>query len=300
MNDMEPLVSICCLTYNHAPFIRKCLDGFLMQETSFPVEILIHDDASTDGTDDIVREYAEKYPEKIFPLFETENKYSNGYKGRMDTTFNYSRARGKYIASCEGDDYWTDPLKLQKQVDFMESHPDYSVCFHRYKFYYTEADLYKEDGCAELFAMNQAYATISIDDFFHKWVTQPLTMLFRVSDFSFDWQPMYKNYRDSYEIYHLLKSGKSVVMNFCGGVYVQQKGGIYTSHSEAVNRKNSLMIARELYLVNNDAPTKRNYENVLQWYLYNTRRWGDRRYVNAVRLLILNKNIRKFIRNVIR
>ena len=135
MSDSSPVVSICCLTYNHAKFVRQCMDGFLMQKTDFGVEILVHDDASTDGTDDILREYEERYPDKVFPLYEEQNKFSQGYRGRMDIEFNYSRARGKYIAYCEGDDYWTDPLKLQKQVEFMESHPEYSVCFHRCQRY---------------------------------------------------------------------------------------------------------------------------------------------------------------------
>ena len=108
-------MSICCLTYNHAKYIRQCMDGFLMQETDFPVEILVHDDASTDGTDVILREYEVKYPDKIFPIYEKENKFSRGYRGRMDL-FNYTRARGRYIAYCEGDDYWTDPHKLQRQM----------------------------------------------------------------------------------------------------------------------------------------------------------------------------------------
>lgn len=124
-----PLVSICSITYNHAPFIRQCLDGFLMQQCNFPIEIIINDDCSTDGTTEIIREYAEKYPDKIFPIFHEENQYSKGVRG-MFQKFVFPKARGKYIALCEGDDYWTDPLKLQKQVDFLESHPDYSMCFH--------------------------------------------------------------------------------------------------------------------------------------------------------------------------
>ena len=100
-----PLVSICCLTYNHANFIRDCLDGFLAQQTNFPIEILIHDDASTDGTDHIIRQYTARHPDLIFPLYETQNQYTRGYAGKMDIHFNYSRARGKYIAYCEGDDY---------------------------------------------------------------------------------------------------------------------------------------------------------------------------------------------------
>ena len=207
MNDV-PLVSICCLSFNHAPFIRKCLDGFLMQETSFPVEILIHDDASTDGTDKIIREYAEKYPDRIFPLFEEENKYSHGYKGKMDLAFNYSRARGKYVATCEGDDYWTDPMKLQKQVAFMEAHPEYSVCFHRCKHWYSKQDEFTDDDCGGLFPGGCEGVDITLEMYFKRWITQPLTMLFRKSDFSFDWQPRYENYRDTFEIYHLLCAGK--------------------------------------------------------------------------------------------
>lgn len=127
------IVSICCITYNHAQYVRKCLDGFLRQECNFRYEILIHDDCSTDGTDAVIREYEVKYPSKIFPLYETENMYQKGYAGKMNDTFNIPRARGKYIALCEGDDYWTDPLKLQKQVDFMEAHPDYSMCYTDYQ-----------------------------------------------------------------------------------------------------------------------------------------------------------------------
>ena len=121
--DTVPLVSICCTAYNHEKFIRECLDGFLMQKTTFPVEILIHDDASTDGTADIIREYEAQYSQIIKPIYQTENQYSKGVQ--LSQTFNYPRSKGKYIALCEGDDYWTDPLKLQKQVDFLDKSLDY-------------------------------------------------------------------------------------------------------------------------------------------------------------------------------
>lgn len=124
--EKEVLVSIRCTTYNHAPYIRQCLDGFVMQETNFPFEAIVHDDASTDGTDKIILEYAEKYPNIIIPVLEEENQYSKG-NGSV-TRIVESYMRGKYIAFCEGDDYWTDPYKLQKQVDFLEAHPDYGLC----------------------------------------------------------------------------------------------------------------------------------------------------------------------------
>lgn len=127
----SPLVAIRCITYNHEPYIRDALDGFVMQKTNFPFVAIVHDDASTDGTADIIREYAAKYPDIIKPIYETENQYSRR-DGSLSRIMNEACAKtgAKYYALCEGDDYWTDPLKLQKQVDFLEAHTDYSMCFH--------------------------------------------------------------------------------------------------------------------------------------------------------------------------
>ena len=123
----ETLVSIRCITYNHESYIRDCLEGFVIQKTSFPFEAIVHDDASTDGTAAIIREDAEKYPDIIKPIYETENQYSKhdgSLRRIMDESISPS---AKYIAICEGDDYWIDPLKLQKQADFLETHPDYGL-----------------------------------------------------------------------------------------------------------------------------------------------------------------------------
>lgn len=128
-NDEEIMVSITCLTYNHEPYIRDCLDGFVMQKTNFKFEVLIHDDASTDGTADIIREYEAKYPDIIKPIYQTENQYSQ--KKPFIRLYQYPRIQGKYLAWCEGDDYWTDPNKLQKQFNFMEKHSECSMCLHK-------------------------------------------------------------------------------------------------------------------------------------------------------------------------
>lgn len=129
----NPTVTVWCLTYNQKEFIKDALEGFVMQKTSFPFEVIVHDDASTDGTTDIVYEYAKKYPEIIKPMIETENQWQKGGLKHIIGIMNEKHRRGKYIAFCEGDDYWTDPLKLQRQVDFLESHSDYSMCFHSAK-----------------------------------------------------------------------------------------------------------------------------------------------------------------------
>ena len=145
--NSEIVVSICCITYNHEPYIRDAIEGFLMQKTNFPFEILIHDDASTDGTADIIREYEAKYPDIIKPIYETENQWQKGRRGSV--IFNFPRAKGKYIALCEGDDYWIDPYKLQKQVDFLEANPEYGLVHTNYKVLNANSlrkIKYKKDG----------------------------------------------------------------------------------------------------------------------------------------------------------
>lgn len=124
----EPLVSVKVTAYNHGKYIRQCLDGILMQKVNFPYEVLVHDDASPDDTADIIREYEARFPTVIKPIYQTENQYSkhDGTIGRIQN----GRAKGKYMAQCEGDDYWTDPGKLQMQVDFLEEHEEYVGTAH--------------------------------------------------------------------------------------------------------------------------------------------------------------------------
>lgn len=131
MNKNDIMVSICCITYNHERYIRDAIEGFLMQKTNFRYEILIHDDASTDDTANIIREYEKTFPDLIKPIYQKENQWSKGVKVGIE--YNLKRAKGKYIALCEGDDYWTDPYKLQKQVDFLEKNQKFSMCFHNAK-----------------------------------------------------------------------------------------------------------------------------------------------------------------------
>lgn len=126
----KPLVVIICITYNHEHYIRNALEGFIMQQTSFPFVVIVHDDASSDNTPLIIQEYAEKYPEIIKPIYETENQYSK-LDGSLIRIINEAcfKTGAKYIATCEGDDYWIDMYKLQKQVDILESNPDCGVVY---------------------------------------------------------------------------------------------------------------------------------------------------------------------------
>ncbi len=125
--DGPPLVSVVCITYNHEPYIRDAIEGFLMQETDFPFEIIIHDDASTDRTAEIVKEYAKQYPNLIIPILQSENQYS---KGKKASVICFAKARGEYIAICEGDDYWIHPRKIQTQIEALRERKDCELCFH--------------------------------------------------------------------------------------------------------------------------------------------------------------------------
>jgi len=127
MKDVE--VTVYCLVYNHEKFLRDCLEGFVNQKTNFRFKVIVHDDASTDNSADIIREYAEKYPEIIEPIYQTENQYSKGVK--IVPTYIYPRMEGKYIAICEGDDFWNDENKLQRQYDALEENPDIHFCVCR-------------------------------------------------------------------------------------------------------------------------------------------------------------------------
>jgi glycosyltransferase involved in cell wall biosynthesis len=123
----HPLISVCCITYNHQDYIEDCIRGFLKQELTYNVEFLIHDDASTDNTQLLIKSIVGNDPR--FKLILREKNIKSTGKAIFPLLF--KEAQGKYVAMCEGDDYWTDPLKLQKQIDFLEGNPEYSICFHR-------------------------------------------------------------------------------------------------------------------------------------------------------------------------
>lgn len=122
----EPVVSICCPTFNHVNYIEDTIRGFLAQETNFSFEIIIRDDCSSDETADIIKSYTNKYPNIIYPIFEAENTFS---KGVCPLHAILNKAEGEFLAYCEGDDYWVDPFKLQKQVDFLKKNKDYVITY---------------------------------------------------------------------------------------------------------------------------------------------------------------------------
>lgn len=171
VNSQNVLVTIRCLAYNHEPYIRQCLEGFVMQKTNFRFEAIVHDDASTDGTANIIREFEEKYSDIIKPIYQTENQYSkrDGSIGRAMDAFTSNDS--KYIATCEGDDYWTDPYKLQKQVDFLEANPEYGLVYGKCRIFDQEKGEFAKECYGSEF--------LGVEEMLYCNVVPTLTVLYR-------------------------------------------------------------------------------------------------------------------------
>lgn len=295
----EPLLSIVTITYNHEPFIAKTIEGVLMQQVNFPIEFIIAEDCSTDKTREIVLSYAEKYPDLIKIIISDKNIGSTANERRA-----MQAAKGKYIAFCEGDDYWIDPLKLQKQVDFLESHLDYSVTFHRCVHFDVETGIEKEDACGNLFEKkNIKGIEVTTEMFFSKWITQPLTMVYRNEAFDLDTALQYKYYRDMHLIYHLLQAGKGYLFGFVGGVYQNHNDSAHAKRSLHYQVAIALLVTKELYKQNKNELTKRNYLRTLDWAIscYKQNKWSETEKMNYIfECLFLSYNVKKTIKHILK
>jgi pyruvyltransferase len=251
-NGTVPFVSICVISYNHEPFIGDALDGILRQETTFPYEIVLDDDCSTDNTAGIIRRYMEKYPNIIHANLREQN---------LGPTVNFAqtldRAKGKYIAICEGDDYWIDPSKLQKQVDFLEQNEDYSVCYHCF--------MRKHDNGMTR-SPQKAKDTITFDDYLHEQPSiQSTTAVFRNTVkplIPSDWA---KKVEGSYFMFmRLARTGLIKFMAEYMSVYRMHTGGIWSGKAPVEQafmslRNQDVMIAYLKSTAEAHQPLRRSY-----------------------------------------
>lgn len=222
----QPVVSICCLTYNHEKFISECLEGFLMQETSFPVEIVVHDDASTDRTAEILREYASCNPQLFRLILQKENQHS---RGRKVTPIVINAASASLIAYCEGDDYWTYPKKLQEQTEILRARPDLNVISHGCNRVIEGGGILapwlrtKGSGAKEY---TDRDVLLGVFDLMNTW-------LFRKSDFDDRFLTLLKAMPvgDNPLILHLLQDGrKGLSLEKLWSCYRQHAGGVWSQH----------------------------------------------------------------------
>lgn len=251
MVKSQPLVSICCTAYNHEKFIRDAIEGFLIQHTNFDFEIIIHDDASTDDTAEIIKEYEKKYPELFVTIFQKENQYSQGIKPWSN--FVFPKARGKYIALCEGDDYWTDPLKLQKQVDFLEENKDFAACFHNYSQLINNSKKTKENPISTL--RRDSKDNIILKSIFDSdvWITQTCTVVFRTSSLEkIDLKKFNSPYGDFVLFYNLLKGSYGYWLKDNMAVYRTHEEGVYSRLNDETKKINLYNLYFKIYKNNLD------------------------------------------------
>ena len=254
-NLTEPLVSICSITYNHEFFIEDALEGFLIQKTDFPFEIIIHDDASTDRTADIIREYEASYPNLIKPIYQTENQYSTGNKRGGPLT--REMAKGKYIAICEGDDYWTVSYKLQKQVDFLEKHDGYSFVSHRLKRKIGSQIL--SDDLEEFFR-GQKGKLITYENLFGKKFPQLSTFVAKKESIKriARKKNKYSHFVDIHMFFELISINPGFQMNFFGSVYRIHSGGVWSGLSAEEKYIKDFFTHRNIYKANKNNKVFKN------------------------------------------
>ena len=250
----QPLVAIDCLVYNHEPYLRDCFEGFVMQQTNFPFVAIVHDDASTDHSADIIREYAAKYPDIIHPIYETENQWrkaDGSLRKIMDTAIAATGA--PYIAMCEGDDYWIDPHKLQKQVDFLDTHPEYVLCCHRYKILNQNDGTWNQDYVAAFFTedTNAEGFAFTKKDNLHTWITKTMTLMYR-RDVVMPDTKQFKYWRDAHFNYYMLKQRKGFCLPDVAAVYRRHSGGIFSPLSDINKNRINYLVIHELFSMNKD------------------------------------------------
>ncbi len=268
----KPLVSIFCLTYNHAPYIRQCLDGFLMQKTTFAYEVIINDDASTDGTTEIIREYEEKYPDIIKPIYHEENLYSKGERGFWQK-YCFPKSKGKYIALCEGDDYWTDPYKLQKQVDFLEGHLEYSMSHTSIRYFYEREKRFYDSRDIEINSLIIKRG-ISREYILSNYRIQTLTVVMRKDLYekakesdAFLFKSGYLKMGDTQLWYTLFSFGKIHFLPEVTGVYRKNDGSVTCSRGcDKIFRFALSSCELRMYLCHRDHLDKDYYRQVIRNY----------------------------------
>jgi glycosyltransferase involved in cell wall biosynthesis len=236
-----PVATIRCMTYNHANFIRDALEGFLMQETSFPVQILVHDDASEDGTRRIVQEYCRQYPRLITGVLQQENQWSKGIK--PSNALNHL-VRGEFVALCEGDDYWVDPRKLECQIDFLIMNPEFVGCFTDFVEVDEAGNVTNRNGLVPERKRNYDHLTV-----LSSYTPKTATAVFRKpsEDLLASISKIRVTNGDTVFWSFLTQSGPAAYIDRVTAAYRRHDGGMWSAASEMARCESQLAMCRELF-----------------------------------------------------
>ena len=320
-----------CFTYNQANYITDAMNGFVMQQTNFPFVCTIVDDASTDGEQAVIREYVcanfdlqdisvayekdEEYGQITFARHKTnENCFfavlylKENHRSQKKSKLQYLNEwtdYAKYIALCEGDDYWTDPLKLQKQVDFLEGHKEYIMCSHNYIKYYENTNAF-EDHPWYYYCFKDNESQIinySLDEYFMRWWTQPLTCMYRNGEYLRNIpRTKYKSFRDDIFYYYVLKEGLGALFSDVMGVYRINDGGIWQGKDVVSQYKAGRDNALDIYINENDeralCRVYRDEMGIVISLWSEQYRWKALKEVVSYKRLVPKVHYRRFLRSV--
>lgn len=274
------MVSVCMITYNHEAFIREAIEGVLMQQTSFPIELVIGEDFSTDRTRAICEDYAENHPE-IIRLLPSEKNL-----GMMPNFIRTLQAgTGKYISLCEGDDYWTDPMKLQKQVAILENDPETGLCYTDVDFYYQETGKFArsvfENGIKKRY-------TDYLDFLINMGYLAPLTWVFRRDVF------------DTFELGEPTDGSFVMMLEFLRKskvYYINEVTGVYRKHSNGISQRGSdyrsyqqwkgVFETQKMYISKYEVDEKSRIKILSQGYfmlLYEAVKFDDKEFIGEAEL----------------
>lgn len=255
-HNTQPTVSVCMITYNHERYIKQAIESILMQETTFLVELVIGEDHSNDNTRQICEKYASEFPHIIRLLHSDINL---GMERNFLRTL--ESCRGKYIALCEGDDYWTYSQKLQRQVEFLEKKSEYNLICHRYGIIMgNDAQDFTEDNLNNFFNQNSVFFDIDLKLLTTHWVTKTLTSVFRREAIDLKELSKYRYFRDVHLFYSLIKKGKGRCFNNNWGMYRKHEGGIHSTNSSYKMTETRVKIYKEIFQQNPSPEAKILYE----------------------------------------
>src|SRR5690554_4601434 len=284
----KPLVTVLCIAYNHEKFIRPCLESLVSQRCDFPFEIIVHDDASTDGTRDIILEFQEKYPELIRVILREENQWSKN-PGVIDILYNNPQAKGNYLAFCEGDDFWIGQDKLQKQVAILEKHPECSMTCGAYVLI--------DDGKEKVVRQNKWFTNhpedeqgrvFELEDLKNTFFIKTSTALVRNQPTLFDQLKKYEFCLDMHIFYLLLRAGKGYYIKEVLAGYNRHQAGVYSGSQQQEILLAQYLILKDMYEKDGDEFSRGKYLK-LAFSILNLKMSG---------LMIQNKSMKqKFLQN---
>jgi len=255
----KPLVTVICITYNHVQFIRSCLESLVSQQCDFSYEIIVHDDASIDGTQDIIKEFYHNYPDLIIPILQKENQWSKK-PGLLDVFVEKSLFSGTYIALCEGDDFWVEPDKLQKQVEILENHPECNMTCSSYLLIDNneKRDIIQKKWETENYE-DKSGRVFELADLNHSFFIKTSTAMFRNFSELYIQLDKFEFCLDIHIFYLLLKSGKGYYSKDVMAGYNRHPGGTYSGSTQHEILLTQYFILKDIYEKDGDDFVRKKY-----------------------------------------